>query len=202
MDRRQSGGVGKVAAGGAPSRERFVWRCGTNGDTESIGGVLDRTSANARPSRGRILRGGLSLGGVGRGGGAAGALPGPRSFATSIYFLLRAGEFSALHRIASDELWHFYDGDPLEVETIHPDGRHETLHLGRNADRGELFQAVVPAGCWFGAVGALPSRVGYSLVGCTVAPGFDFQDFELGRRAELIRAFPGHRTLIERLTRE
>ena len=138
-----------------------------------------------------------------REGVAQAALParfgGDRSFSTAIYYLLEAGQSSALHRIAADELWHFYEGQPLGVEVIHPDGRHETLLAGRNAAGGERPLAVVPAGCWFGA--SVQSAEGYSLVGCTVAPGFDFADFEMGDRGELLQLFPQHRELIQRLSR-
>ncbi|MEM9024026.1 MAG: cupin domain-containing protein [Bacteroidota bacterium] len=123
---------------------------------------------------------------------------GGRSFATSIYFLLRAGEFSALHRLQSDELWHFYEGDPLTVYSILPDGRLETLLLGRDPEQGQVMQGVVKAGSWFGSRVA-PSGA-FSLVGCTVAPGFDFADFELADRHALEQQFPEHRELIHALT--
>lgn len=112
---------------------------------------------------------------------------------TAIYFLLEGHQFSAMHRIASDELWHFYAGSPLTVFVIHPDGRREDLHLGR-----DVFQAVVPGGCWFGA--RLDTPEGYALVGCTVAPAFEFKDFELGDRAKLVSQYPQHREIIRELT--
>jgi uncharacterized protein len=136
----------------------------------------------------------------------AAALPsrfrGPRRFSTAIFYLLTADSFSALHRIASDEVWHFHAGDPLLVEAIHPEGGLESFLLGADAERVCVFQGVVPAGCWFGA--SLAPEVmpeSYALIGCTVAPGFDFADFELGRRGELLARYPQHRFLIERLTR-
>ncbi len=122
-----------------------------------------------------------------------------RAFSTAIYYLLGQSDFSALHRIHQDEIWHFYDGAPLAVEVIHPNGSTETLQLGRNLHAGERPFAVVPAGCWFGARPKPGPE--YSLVGCTVAPGFDFDDFELANRANLIEVFPQHRQLIEQLTR-
>jgi predicted cupin superfamily sugar epimerase len=132
---------------------------------------------------------------------SADALPerfrGARSLCTAIYFLLEQGEFSALHRINSDEIWHFYAGAPLMVQVITPDGDHQQILLGSTPDRGERLQAVVPAGCWFGA----ESCGGFSLVGCTVAPGFDFEDFEMARCAELSKEFPQYGALITRLTR-
>ncbi|HZQ96634.1 MAG TPA: cupin domain-containing protein [Candidatus Sulfotelmatobacter sp.] len=125
---------------------------------------------------------------------------GARAAATGIYFLLREGEFSAFHRLRSDEMWHFYQGSPLLVHVIEPAGEYWTIRLGSEAEKGEVFQAVVKAGCWFGSELVDPDS--YALVGCTVAPGFDFEDFELGKRLELVRAYPRHRRLIERLTRE
>lgn len=138
----------------------------------------------------------------------ASALParfgGSRSFGTAIYFLLESHHVSSLHRIQADEVWHFYDGHPLNVFVINPDATLTTIRLGRNADRGEVFQAVVPAGRWFGSKPADPvdgMAIPYSLVGCTVAPGFDFADFELADRAALLAEFPQHSALIETLTR-
>lgn len=124
---------------------------------------------------------------------------GPRVVATAIYFLLPGGEFSALHRLRSDEMWHFYAGSPLTLHLITPEGDLVQVRLGPNAQNGESFQAVVPAGCWFGATVDDPD--GYALVGCTVAPGFEFEDFELGDRQQLLERYPQHREIIERLTR-
>jgi hypothetical protein len=123
---------------------------------------------------------------------------GDRSASTAIYFLLDEENFSAFHRIASDEVWHFYAGSSLVVYVIDPEGNYSELHLG--SDEGEVFQAVVKAGSWFAS--RVRDAARFALVGCTVAPGFDFADFELGVRSELIRAFPAHRKLIEELTRE
>jgi hypothetical protein len=124
---------------------------------------------------------------------------GDRSFSTAIYFLVEGGSFSALHRIQSDELWHFYTGSTLTIDVIHPDGKAEVISLGPDCEKGEIFQAVVKAGCWFGS--AVNNISGYALVGCTVAPGFDFADFELADRTNLIKLFPDHCHMIEKLTR-
>jgi predicted cupin superfamily sugar epimerase len=138
---------------------------------------------------------------------AAGTVPGillsqrfsgDRAFSTAIHFLLEKGDISALHRIKSDELWHFYAGAALTVHVFTPEGDYYPLKLGSDLARGESFQAVVPAECWFGA----ETKGEYSLVGCTVAPGFDFSDFEMGSREQLLRRFPAHADLIRRLTRE
>ena len=130
------------------------------------------------------------------------ALPdhsGGRSASTAIYFLLAGEQFSALHRLRSDEVWHFYTGSSLIVHVIAPDGDYQQLLLGSDAESGEHFQAIVPAGCWFGLSLRQPNT--YALVGCTVAPGFDFADFEMAQRDQLTTQYPQHRTTIERLTR-
>jgi len=133
---------------------------------------------------------------------AASALPqrysGRRPFSTAIYFLLRSGEVSRLHRLRSDEVWHFYEGNPLRLHILPPEGRTFSPVLGRRPGRGERFQCVVPRGAWFGA--EVIGSGSFSLIGCTIAPGFEFADFELGRRSELIKRFPRRRRLIERLT--
>lgn len=122
-----------------------------------------------------------------------------RAASTAIYFLLEGENFSALHRLRSDEVWHFYAGAPLKVEVIEPDGRQHSIQLGTDPDAGEWPQAVVRAGCWFGS--HVADWKSWALVGCTVAPGFEFEDFELARREELTARYPQHRGLIERLTR-
>lgn len=124
---------------------------------------------------------------------------GPRAYATSIYFLIERHSFSAFHRIASDEAWHFYAGGGLQVHVIHPDGRYECIRLGPDIQSGAVFQAVVPAGAWFAS--ECTPDADFSLVGCTVAPGFDFQDFELAKAEILSKQFPEHEELILRLCR-
>ena len=123
-----------------------------------------------------------------------------RSAATAIYFLLEGKQISKLHRIASDEIWHFYDGGPLVIAMISPEGRAAEICLGRNPEKGEMPQAVVPAGVWFGAFLAQPDS--FALVGCTVAPGFEFRDLEFADPAVLPRQFSEHRALIDRLTKK
>jgi len=124
---------------------------------------------------------------------------GPRYASTAIYFLLAADDFSALHRLAADEVWHFYAGSPLLVHSIDPAGHHRVTTLGHNLDTGEQLQCVVPGGHWFGSCLEQPGT--YALVGCTVAPGFDFADFEMGVRAALLSQYPQHTHLILALTR-
>jgi predicted cupin superfamily sugar epimerase len=122
-----------------------------------------------------------------------------RSCSTAIYFLLETGDFSSFHRIKADEIWHYYLGDPVNIHMIDSDGEHKILKLGPDPEAGETFQLVIPGGLWFAAQSDGPE--GFSLVGCTVSPGFDFNDFELGSADELSRIYPGHIALIERFTR-
>lgn len=124
---------------------------------------------------------------------------GARSISTAIYFLLPGNTFSAFHRLRSDEIWHFYLGDTINLHLIHPDGRHECMRVGQDLLRGEQLQAVIPAGSWFAA--RVENTDGWALIGCTVAPGFDFADFELARRADLLARFPQHDKLIASFTR-
>ena len=125
---------------------------------------------------------------------------GPRRFSTAIYFLLESHHVSALHRIQADEVWHFYAGGPLNVYVITPEGTLEIIRLGSNPEAGEVFQAVVPAGCWFGSRPA--EGTDYSLVGCTVAPGFDFADFEMADRTTMLNEFPELEEVVRELTKE
>ena len=133
---------------------------------------------------------------------AAQALPkrfkGDRSFSTAIYFLIDGKNVSKLHRIKADELWHFYAGSAVVIHSIHPDGRHEKTFLGTDPSHDALPQAVVPAGVWFGA--ELADKNSFALVGCTVAPGFDFADFEMANGDELATKFPSLSILIKKLT--
>lgn len=126
---------------------------------------------------------------------------GERAASTMIYFLLPKGHVSRLHRIDADEGWHLYLGGPLEIYELdehEPDAPPRITTLGTNLDRGERPQHVVPAGRWFGAEPA--PGAAYALVGCTVAPGFEFARFELGDRTRLSALFPDVRALIKRLT--
>ena len=125
---------------------------------------------------------------------------GARLVSTAIYFLLEGENFSAFHRLRSDELWHFYTGSSITVHVIEPDRGYTEIQVGGNPDAGDVLQAAVKAGRWFASRVRDPQS--FALAGCTVAPGFDFSDFELGRRAELVRQYPQHRKLIEQLTRQ
>jgi predicted cupin superfamily sugar epimerase len=124
---------------------------------------------------------------------------GARPASTGIYFLLDGENFSALHRLQSDEMWHFYAGETLVVSVIDAAGKLSEILLGSDPEAGQVFQAVVKAGCWFGS--RVRDSGAFALVGCTVAPGFDFADFKMGKREELVREWPEHRAVIEGLTR-
>lgn len=127
--------------------------------------------------------------------------PGVRVFATSIFYLLKADQVSTLHRLRSDELWHYHLGDGVEIVDIAPGGRLTTTVLGAAFDHGESLLVVAPAGHWFGARLADPQPGAFALTGCTVAPGFDFADFEIADRETLRAEFPQHAEIIEAMTR-
>jgi predicted cupin superfamily sugar epimerase len=119
---------------------------------------------------------------------------------TTIYYLLEAEEFSAFHRVRSDEVWHLYSGGPVELMLIDPEsGKVSKRKLGLDIALGEEPQVVVPAGWWQAAIPA--SGAAYALCGCTVGPGFDFEDFELADAKGLVRQFPKAKAVIEALTR-
>lgn len=122
-----------------------------------------------------------------------------RHACTHIYFLLEKNQFSALHRIQSDELWHFYAGDSLIIYEIEASGKLVKHILGSNPRKGQQLFTWVKAGSWFGA--ALTEKSEYALTGCTVSPGFDYADFEMAEREKLLREFPQHSKLIISLTR-
>ena len=124
---------------------------------------------------------------------------GDRSAATAIYFLLQPGRFSAFHRIVSDELWHFYTGVPVHVYEITALGELKHHILGDNPEQGQSFQCLIPGGSWFAS--RVESDSGYGLVGCTVSPGFDFEDFELAERGLLLTDYPEYKDIITELTR-
>ncbi|MDB5095078.1 MAG: putative protein of Cupin superfamily [Candidatus Eremiobacteraeota bacterium] len=118
-----------------------------------------------------------------------------RSATTSIYFLLTSDVFSAFHRLASDETWHFYRGDPVTIEVIAPSGTHQRHVIGA----GDALQTTIAANAYFASHVDTPD--GFALVGCDVAPGFDFADFHLTTRSMLTAAYPQFAPLIARYTR-
>ena len=123
---------------------------------------------------------------------------GKRNYSTCIYFLLTSDNFSALHRIKKDEIWHFYDGSPLVLHVINPKGEYSEIIIGNNLSLGQIPQYVVPGGCWFAA--EVINENSYSLTGCTVSPGFSFEDFELKSKIELTDMFPNQKEVISKLT--
>ncbi|MDZ4845521.1 MAG: cupin domain-containing protein [Chitinophagales bacterium] len=125
---------------------------------------------------------------------------GSRNFSTAIYFLLKGNEFSALHKLKSDEVWHFYDGCSLKIHVLLPEGTLITKMLGSDFEKGENLQLVIPANHWFAAQPLDENN--FTLAGCTLAPGFDFKDFELGSFAQLSAQFPLHKDFIRQFTRE
>src|SRR5688572_26669780 len=121
-----------------------------------------------------------------------------RNVSTAIYYLLVDQDFSSFHRIQSDELWFFHQGEPLEIVSI-LEGKLVSVILGNAVEKGEVFQTAIPANTWFAA--RIKDGNGYSLVSCTVAPGFDFADFELADRKALTIQFPHLKEVIEAFTK-
>ncbi|HVI89313.1 MAG TPA: cupin domain-containing protein [Dongiaceae bacterium] len=165
--------------------------------TEEAGRLIDRLKLTPHPEGGyfrETYRANFQLNAL----SLSPHFTGARVASTAIYYLLTAGDKSRLHRIRSDEVWHFYQGDPLQVIELTPAGEIAVTLLGHDITAGQVPQHVVPAGSWFGACPAPGSA--YSLVGCTVAPGFDFADFEMAERQALLAAHPGAHDWIMRLT--
>lgn len=129
----------------------------------------------------------------------AGRYAGERSAGTAIYYLLTPGSFSAMHRLRSDEVFHFYLGDPVYMLQLHPSGAVHEAAIGTDIRAGQRPQVVVPAGTWQGA--ALEAGGRFALLGTTMTPGFEFDDFELGWRSDLLDRYPAAAAGIERLTR-
>lgn len=123
---------------------------------------------------------------------------GIRSVSTAIYYLLASNTFSEMHRLESDEVFHFYLGDPVEMLNLYPDGTGKRIILGSDIMKGMAVQHVVPAGTWMG--GRLLPWGTFALMGTTVAPGFNYSDYHRGEREELIRLFPAFKELITLLT--
>lgn len=122
-----------------------------------------------------------------------------RNLATAIYFLLTSDNFSAFHRIKQDEIWHFYKGSTLHLHILNKSGEYLLIKIGNNILKGEVPQYCVKAGDWFAA--EVPLKTSFALVGCTVIPGFDFIDFQLGTKAQLTTLYPDYSKLINQLTR-
>jgi predicted cupin superfamily sugar epimerase len=128
-----------------------------------------------------------------------GGYPGDRAVSTAIYYLLTPKTFSAVHRLRGDEVFHFYGGDAVDLLQLYPDGTGKVSVLGSNLAAGMRPQLVVPGGVWQGM--RLLRGGKYALMGTTVAPGFDFKDFELGHREELVEEYPQFAEMIRHLTK-
>jgi len=122
-----------------------------------------------------------------------------RNVSTSIYFLLEGVQVSKFHRLKSDELWHFYDGSSVKVSVIDEKGKLSEIFLGKKTDEGEVFQTVIKKNNWFAA--EVLNKRSFTLIGCTVSPGFDFSDFELANRDYLLDSFPKYKSLITKFTK-
>lgn len=125
---------------------------------------------------------------------------GKRNFGTSIYFLLTSDSFSAFHKINQDETWHFYEGSTIELHMINSEGIHSKVLIGSDLEKNNHLQFTVPGNVWFAA--KVIEQENYSLVGCTVAPGFDFDDFSLAKRNEMTSSFQHHIEIIRQFTRQ
>ena len=121
---------------------------------------------------------------------------GARSYSSAIYFLLIKDGFSELHRLKSDEIFHFYSGSPAELLLLQTNGKGEIMMLGSDLEKGERPQIIVPAGCWQG----MKTTGDYTLFGCTVSPGFEYQDYEQGTRELLLKQYPQFSDKIIQLT--
>lgn len=121
------------------------------------------------------------------------------TFSTSIYFMLEKGDFSAFHRIRSDETWHFYMGSPLTIYIINQEGEFTRVVLGNDFIEGQVLQYTIKRNCWFAA--DISNGGIYALVGCTVSPGFEFSDFELGQLEQLLAVYPMQSAFLRKYTR-
>jgi len=163
----------------------------------SIENIINELKLEPHPEGGYFLETYRSLGEINE-ENLEGGYEGKRNYSTCIYFLLTSDKFSALHRIKQDEIWHFYDGSPILLHMISELGIHSEHVIGRDFNKGETPQFIVPGGCWFAA--EVINKNDYSLVGCTVSPGFSFKDFELKTRNELVSLFPNKVEIISKLT--
>jgi hypothetical protein len=137
---------------------------------------------------------------IGAGAFADGRYAGSRHTGTAIYYFLEPDTFSEMHRLKSDEIFHFYLGDPIEMLQLTADGAGRVVRIGNNLGAGERPQVIVPRGIWQGS--RLAPGGAWALIGCTVSPGFEFEDYDAGDRAELIAAWPAFTVLIQELTRQ
>lgn len=123
-----------------------------------------------------------------------------RAISTSIYYMLTGEDFSSFHRLKSDEIWHFYSGSQIILHLLDEKTGYKQIILGNNFFNGEIPQFVIEKGIYFAA--EVADKSSYSLIGCTVAPGFDFEDFEFADEGILINSFPSQRDLIRKFCRK
>ncbi|HEX7366289.1 MAG TPA: cupin domain-containing protein [Pelobium sp.] len=119
-----------------------------------------------------------------------------RNISTAIYFLLTGNQKSHFHRIKSDELWFHHDGNTIVINVIR-NNKLEMIHLGKDLEKGEVLQASIPANCWFAS--HVKGKKGFALVSCTVAPGFDFADFEMAKKRDLTYQYPAYKDVFAEL---
>jgi predicted cupin superfamily sugar epimerase len=127
---------------------------------------------------------------------------GKRSYSTAIYYMLTPDSFSEMHRLAVDEIFHFYRGDPVEMLHLYPDGSGKRLLFGNEPERGMQPQVLIPTGVWQGARLLPGGTLGFSLMGTTVAPAYEYSDYQSGSRQELTRQYPEFKELITALARQ
>ena len=120
-----------------------------------------------------------------------------KAFSTAIYYMLTSETKSAMHRIISDEIFHFYSGDPVEMLQLYPDGSHKIIIIGSDISAGQIPQVIVPAGVWQGSRLIIGGK--YALMGTTVAPAFDYSDYEHGDFTELVSAYPSCENILRLL---
>ncbi len=165
-----------------------------------VQGIIDALGLEPLPQEGGYFRRTYESDAWIETGSAGSAGVSRRRIATAIYYLITPDEFSAMHRLASDEIFHFYLGDPVEMLKLYPDGSGEIATIGVDIARGMSPQVVVPRGVWQGSRLVPGGR--FALLGTTVAPGFEYEDYEHGNREALKRRYPAFQAMIESLTRD
>lgn len=164
---------------------------------KKVKAIIDQLNLEAHPEGGYFKEEYRSEGTIHPGSDET-VYPAGRNFATSIYYLLEGTDTSSFHRIRSDETWHFYTGSSATIHIIHPDSLYEARYLGPELSKGQSYQITIPGRSWFGV--SVDKKDSFMLAGCTVAPGFDFKDFEMGDPYKLKQAFPEHTAIIDQLS--
>lgn len=162
-----------------------------------VNNIIDQLKLTAHPEGGYYKENYRSLGTIDPNSLWSGAME-ERNYSTGIFFLLKEKQFSAFHKIKQDEMWHHYLGDTLLLHIIDPEGNYNKVRIGKNIEKGEYLQYVVLANHWFAS--EVLDKKKFALCGCTVSPGFDFNDFQMPKRNILIKMFPQHTSIITNLT--